>query len=270
MGGLLADQMQFSQFWLQFLNVHLFLFGGATAYNSFWDKDEGPIGGLKHPPKMTSWMHKASIAMMFIGWVWAWSVGWAFFIIYGISLALFWLYSTPHARWKGDPILSLIAIGVSTGLNSVFLGYWAAGGAFSVSILLSGIGASFILLSLYPISQIYQKDEDTKRGDVTFFIKFGLTGIRQFFKIAYVVGLVVMSIGFYMIYTVPAVALFIVGLFSFAVINYYIKGLQGNKEEYQKVMTIKFIASLSFVSFLVISNIIRYEWFGQTFLSNYF
>jgi len=270
LGGLLADQMQFSQFWLQFLNVHVLLYGGATAFNSFWDKDEGPIGGLKHPPKMTPWMHKVSLFLMFAGWMWAITVSWAYFTVYGISLLLFWLYSTPHARWKGEPILSLIAIGISTGLNSVFLGFWAAGGAFSTSILLSGIGASLILLSLYPVSQIYQAEEDLKRGDVTFFVKFGLSGVQRFFLVTYVIGLILMCIGFYKIYSAPAIVLFIVGLLSFGIINSFVAGLEGNQKEYQKVMNIKFFASLSFVISLLTANIIRYEWIGETFLSNYF
>lgn len=270
LGGLLADQMQSGQFWLQFLNVHVLLYGGATAFNSYWDKDEGPIGGLKNPPKMTPWMHKVSLFMMFVGWIWALSAGWSYFTVYGISLVLFWLYSTPLARWKGHPILSLIAIGISTGLNSVFLGFWAAGGVFSLEILLCGMGASLILLSLYPVSQIYQADEDSKRGDVTYFVKFGLSGVQQFFMGGYLVGLVMLGFGFYKIYALPAIVLFIIGLLSFFVINRFVIRLKGHKEEYQNVMNIKFFASFSFVIFLLISNIIRYEWFGQTFLSNYF
>ena len=118
-------------------------------------------------------------------------------------MILFWLYSTPLARWKGDPILSLIAIGISTGLNSVFLGFWAAGGEFSLEILLGGIGASLILLSLYPVSQIYQADEDSKRGDVTFFIKFGQQGVQRFFQSTYLFGLMILCIGC-LLYTSPS------------------------------------------------------------------
>lgn len=270
LGGLLADQMHFSQFWLQFLNVHILLYGGATAFNSWWDKDEGPIGGLKHPPKMSPWMRDVSMLFMFAGWIWAYTVSWAFFLVYGVSLVLFWLYSTPLARWKGHPLLSLIAIGISTGFNSVFLGFWAAGGAFSPVILLTGIGASLILLSLYPVSQIYQAGEDSKRGDTTFFIEYGRRGVQRFFMITHLAGLLMLCIGFYAVYSVPAIVLFIVGLLSFAIIQKFIMGLQGIESEYQKVMNIKFFASLSFVIFLLISNAIRYEWLGTTHLTKYF
>lgn len=32
-----------------FLLIHIGLYGGATAYNSYYDRDEGPIGGMKYP-----------------------------------------------------------------------------------------------------------------------------------------------------------------------------------------------------------------------------
>ena len=270
LGGLVADQMQVTQFWLQFLNVHILLYGGATAFNSWWDKDEGPIGGLKHPPKMSPWMRDVSLLFMLAGGIWAFTVGWPYFIVYGISAILFWLYSTPLARWKGHPILSLIAIGISTGLNSVLLGFWAAGGVFSPILLLSGIGASLILLSLYPVSQIYQADEDSQRGDVTFYIEYGRKGVQRFFLISYITGLTMLSVGFYPMYAIPAIVLFIVGLLSFAIIQRFVMGLKGIQSEYQTVMNIKFFASLSFVIFLLISNAIRYEWIGETFLTRYF
>lgn len=270
LGGLLADHMEFSQFWFQFLNVHVLLYGGATAFNSWWDKDEGPIGGLQHPPEMKPWMHKISLLFMIAGLVWAFTISWAYFTVYGISLILFWLYSTPLARWKGHPLLSLVAIGISTGLNSVFLGFWAAGGIFSALIFLSGTGASLILLSLYPVSQIYQADEDSKRGDTTFFIRYRQRGVLVFFKVAYMIGLVLLCTGFYKIYPIPAISFFILGLLSFTIMQSFVAGLQGESNEYQKVMNIKLFASLSFVIFLLISNAIRYEWIGTTFLTRFF
>ncbi|MDZ7715778.1 MAG: UbiA family prenyltransferase [Balneolaceae bacterium] len=165
LGGFLAEDMNWPMYVVQFANVHLLLFGGATAFNSYWDKDEGPIGGLKNPPKMTGWMWAASLILQFVGLIIAIPAGNLFVVIYLISMLFFWLYSTPHARWKGTPIKSLIAIGVSTGTNSLLLGYLAAGSdTITLPILSASIGVALIILSLYPISQIYQLDEDIERG----------------------------------------------------------------------------------------------------------
>ncbi|MDZ7756549.1 UbiA family prenyltransferase [Rhodohalobacter sp.] len=270
LGGLMADQMSTAQFWLQFLNVHILLFGGATAFNSYWDKDEGPIGGLKNPPKMTDWMRIASLVMMAIGWVWSALFGVLYFVIYGVSIMFFWLYSTPLARWKSHPYLSLIAIGVSTGFNSVLLGTIAAGGSVNTSVIISAFGASMILLSLYPVSQIYQMEQDKRRGDRTFAVEYGVDGVKFFFVISYLFGMIFFSAGLLQVYPYPAVIFFILGLISGVILLRLLLKLKGMESEYSSVMKLKFLASLSFVIFLMILNAVRYEWIGETVLINYF
>lgn len=270
LGGLMADQMNTSQFWIQFLNVHVLLFGGATAFNSYWDKDEGPIGGLKKPPKMTDWMRNASLSFMLLGWIWAISLGVIYFFIYGVSILFFWLYSTPLARWKSHPYLSLIAIAVSTGLNSVLLGTIAAGGSITNPVIISAFGASMILLSLYPVSQIFQIEQDKKRGDRTFAVEYGVDGVKFFFVISYLFGLILFSAGLLQVYPYPAVIFFILGLISGVILLRLLLRLKGMESEYSSVMKMKFMASLSFVIFLMILNAVRYEWIGETILKSYF
>jgi len=265
MGGYLSDEMNSAQFWLQFLNVHILLFGGATAYNSWWDKDEGPIGGLKNPPKMEKWMHPISLLFMFCGWIWSAFIGIEYAVIYGTSLLFFWLYSTPHARWKGRPLLSLVAIAVSTGFNSVLLGFWAAGGAFSAVVLLCAAGASFILLSLYPVSQVFQIIEDRLRGDETFTARYGLNQTKRFFTFSYLLGLILLSLGLYLAEGRIGFVLFILGSFSFLIIRAMIAPMEGRSEEYQNVMKTKFFASLSFVLFLLGAGTLKHSWISLIF-----
>lgn len=270
LGGLMADQMNTLQFWMQFLNVHILLFGGATAYNSWWDKDEGSIGGLKNPPKMKEWMHPVSLMFIVFGWIWSFTLGWMYSSIFLFSLVLFWLYSTPLARWKGHPVLSLIAIAISTGFNSVLLGTLAAGGAIDGAILLGALGASLILLSLYPVSQIYQKEEDHRRGDKTFAAVYGIKAVQIFFTVSFITGSVLLCTALFTMYPKPTLLLFVAVICSWLVLNRMILNLQGLTTEYETVMKAKFLASLSFVIFLIISNAIRYEWIGETILLTYF
>ncbi|MEZ4680201.1 MAG: UbiA family prenyltransferase [Caldilineaceae bacterium] len=49
-GYLLAGGQPDGSFGLAFVAFHLFLYGGMTAFNSYYDRDEGPIGGLEEPP----------------------------------------------------------------------------------------------------------------------------------------------------------------------------------------------------------------------------
>lgn len=270
LGGLMAGTMDTYQFWMQFLNVHVLLFGGATAFNSYWDKDDGPIGGLKNPPKMTPWMHAASLIFMFAGWGWSLRVGWDYFAVYGVSLILFWFYSTPHARWKGDPHLSLVAIALSTGFNSVLLGAIAAGGAINSVLLLSALGASLVLLSLYPVSQLFQIKADIARGDHTFAGKYGTKGVTRFYVISYFGGLIMLSVSLSAQFFYPGLALFILGTISGVIIYRIIVSLKGTENDYRKVMNVKLLASLSFVIFLLVSNAIYYDWITIQFLKPFY
>jgi len=266
LGGLLADTLELEQkqYWLQFLNIHILLFGGATAYNSYWDKDEGPVGGLKNPPEMSGWMHPVSILFQITGFLFAISVGWLYSVIYLISFALFWLYSTPLARWKGHPIRSLMVIGISTGTNSVLLGSIAAGGTIHLNLIIASIGAALILLSLYPVSQIFQIQEDKTRGDETFAVRFGASGVKKFFTYSFLAGVLFISFSFKDLSFIIAILFASVGFCSWNYLTCKIRSLIGDKEEYSQVMAIKFIASLSFVVFLMMGILLKYQIFGIT------
>src|SRR6056297_24532 len=260
LGGFLAGEMNTGQYWLQFLNVHVLLFGGATAYNSWWDKDTGPIGGLRHPPKMTRWMHPVSLLLMLAGLVYAVGVSRLYALIYMVSLILFWLYSTPLALWKGRAHLSLVAIAISTGFNSVLMGTLAAGGAISAGILFGAIGASFILLSLYPVSQVFQIDADRERNDETFALVYGVNGIKKFFLISFTLGSIILC-GSVILQSVTAGVILITGTaISGIIIARLIIAMEGKANEYSIVMKTKFFASLSFVCFFLAGNVIRHGW----------
>ncbi|MEX0722585.1 MAG: UbiA family prenyltransferase [Gracilimonas sp.] len=252
LAALFVEEVKWNQFWLQFLNVHLLLFGGATAYNSWWDKDEGPIGGLKSPPHMNRWMWPVSMLMQYAGLIWAISIGWNYAIIYAISMLFFWLYSTPLARWKGKPLLSLVAIGVSTGTNSFLLGFLSAGGhpiTFLEDII--ALGVALILLSLYPVSQVFQTEEDSKRGDQTFAVKFGLKGVKWLFTVFFISGSAILSWGLVSVSGILGYLFGGVSLLAYLGLLFFVWKLKGKSTEYPMVMRIKFVASLSFVLFII-------------------
>jgi len=263
LSALYVQSLNWEIFLIQFLNVHVLLFGGATAYNSFWDKDEGPVGGLKRPPAMKEWMHRASIVIQLLGFVLAVQTGLIFTTLYVFSFLLFWLYSTPHARWKGRPLLSLAVIGLSTGTNSFLMGYLAAGGILNALLpFLAATGAAFVLLSLYPVSQLFQIEADLKRGDQTFASQFGLKGIIRFYIATFLSGVLLISGTLYHYSKIPSIVFGGVSLFAFVVILRILKNLSGKEEEYELVMKMKFTASLSIAVFIIFSILIKHNIIG--------
>ena len=260
LGGFLSTNLDISSFLLQFANVHLLLFGGATAYNSFWDKDEGPIGGLQYPPKMQPWMWTGSLLLQGVGMVIAITQGLVYSSIYLLSMLFFWLYSTPLARWKSHPVKSLVAIGVSTGFNGVLLGYLAAGNEdINITVWVAALGVTLMLLSLYPISQIYQIGEDRIRGDYTFAVRYGKKGVTRFFVVSFLIGLMLVGLAIGISNFWLAVLFGGMGVMVGLIVFVLLKGLSTTNEDYSKVMWIKYGTSMAFVLFLVTALILKHS-----------
>jgi len=261
LAGLYVDNLELGAYLLQFLNVHLLLFGGATAFNSYWDKDEGPVGGLKNPPPMAEWMLPASMGLQFLGLALASNQGDLFFGFYLLSMVLFWLYSYPGVRWKGRPFLSVLAIAVSTGTNSFFMGYMAGSQIAlpSLPIIVVALGCALILVSLYPISQWFQTEADSERGDATFAREYGKKGIIRFFSVCFFTGTVITGVTlFQMVSGILGGLFLLIGLAIGLNITNVIKSLEGRSEEYDKVMNIKYFTSFSFVAFILIAIVIKH------------
>lgn len=254
LGGLYAQTIDFNRFLTQFIVVHLLLNGGVTAYNSYFDDDDGPIGGLAQPPKMTRWMLPASMVLQVLGLGWAAQTEVPLFLaLYGGTMVLSVLYSTHGIRWKGRPLLSFLAVGIGTGTNTYWMGYLAASGdhGLPARVVAGGLATAGLLLSLYPVSQVFQLEEDRRRGDRTFAAAFGLAGVRRLYLLAYPLGLVgvVASLG----QERPLVAAVFSGLGAIGGLynGWTLFRLQGRPEEYRTVMRLKYLASLGFVGFLV-------------------
>jgi 4-hydroxybenzoate polyprenyltransferase len=252
LAGLFNPSPDWGTYWSQFINVHVILFGTATVYNSFWDKDEGAIGGLQQPPPMQSWMWWAGWILQLGGVFWAMTVSWLYLGIYVFSAILFWLYSTPLARWKSHPIKSLWAIALSTGTNSFLLGYLASGHLHvSITAITVALGVALILVSMYPISQLFQVEEDRKRGDRTFAVVYGMKGVRWFYHGCYGLGLLGISYGLAGISTGMGITFGIAALIGGGFTSYISWNLEGRDDEYPMVMRIKYAASALFNLFII-------------------
>lgn len=229
-----------------FLIVYILLFGGANAYNSYFDKDEGPIGGLEHPPKMKKWMYWSSWLLQLIGLGLSFWIGPVFTLLFAVSLVMFWLYSGPLFRFKGKPILSFLVIGIGTVFNVTLMGYSVAGGTgIDIFAILGALGATCVVLAMYPFSQAYQIDEDMKRGDVTFAAKYGIKGIKSNYITLFPVGILLISLSLYPVLFLQAL-FFIFGMCAYFVIWHVVSKISGNKDEYKIVMRTKYYSGLLF------------------------
>ena len=140
---------------------------GTLALNSAFDRDEGDIGYLDAPPPIPKNLAVVSVALMAVGQLLALRLGAAFAIAYAICFAMSIAYSVPPMRLKAvagaDWAINIIGVGVLT----PFAGWSASGFALRAEARWIMIGFGCLFGSLYPLTQIYQFDEDSSRGDRT-------------------------------------------------------------------------------------------------------
>ncbi len=183
-GVLLGGGPRFAKAALGFVAFHVFLYGGITAYNSYYDRDEGPVGGLEKPPAVAPALLGFSLGVQLFGLALALAVGLELAAIYGLVMVLSVAYSHPRPRWKGRPLLSLVVVAFGQGAVA-FAGGWlcsvAPPGALGSTRGLLGLAvAALSAVGLYPLTQVYQIDEDRRRGDRTFAVAFGADACFRF------------------------------------------------------------------------------------------
>lgn len=162
---------------LGFAAFHFCLYTGITAYNSAYDRDEGPVGGMLKPPPVPKYLLLFSLLMQLLGAILALTVNQAFFFVYAVIVVLGIAYSHPRIRWKADPILSALTVFFGQGIGGFLAGWTAAIGGFialsSERAVLGMASAALTTLGLYPLTQVYQIEEDTQRGDHTIAVVLG-------------------------------------------------------------------------------------------------
>lgn len=140
---------------------------GTLALNSAFDHDEGDIGYLDAPPPPPRHLALASIGLMTLGQIIAFALPGGFRIAYAICFALSVAYSVPPLRLKAvagaDWAINVVGVGVLT----PYAGWAASGMALRADGVWVMIGFGFLFAALYPLTQIYQFDEDAFRGDRT-------------------------------------------------------------------------------------------------------
>lgn len=152
------------------------LSGGATAFNSVYDRDRGPVGGLRRPPPAPRALLPFSIAVQTAGLVVAAAVSPRVAAVYAAAAALFFAYSHPSTRTKRRPWLSIATVSAASG-GLVFLGgalSAASNPAAPVWRVVAGAAASVATIAgFYPLTQLGQVAEDRDRRDRTFAVVHG-------------------------------------------------------------------------------------------------
>jgi 4-hydroxybenzoate polyprenyltransferase len=183
-----------------FVLLHLLAYPASNGYNSYYDRDEESIGGLKHPPKVSPEL---------LHLVWFFDVlavvgGLLLSPLFGVLVAGYLLvskaYSFEGIRLKKYPLLSTLVVIVFQGAYT-FLMTQIGAGASSAEILapqnvVLALVSSLFLCGSYPLTQVYQHNEDARRGDQTLSLLLGIRGTFLFAGLGLLTGATVLALAY--------------------------------------------------------------------------
>ena len=148
--------------------------GGTLALNSAFDRDEGDIAYLRRPPPPPAHLASFGFCLMALGLLAAFLLPAGYRAVYAVCLVLSLLYSVPPFRLKAVPGADWVINMWGFGTLTPYAG-WA-----TTDVPLDRTHG-FILLAfcplfaaLYPLTQIYQLEEDSRRGDRTLALMLGV------------------------------------------------------------------------------------------------
>ncbi|WP_400193729.1 UbiA family prenyltransferase [Hymenobacter sp. B81] len=180
-----------------FLVLHLLAYPASNGYNSWFDRDEGSIGGLERPPRVTPELWQLVVLFDVLAVLGALLVSLPFALLLTLYLLVSKAYSYDRIRLKKYPILSTLVVVVFQGAFT-FLMTQVGVGADSAAILAPpnlalALVSSLFLSGSYPLTQVYQHQEDARRGDRTLSLLLGIRGTFVFAGAGLLLGAAVLG-----------------------------------------------------------------------------
>lgn len=247
-----------------FVILHLLVFPASNGYNSWFDRDEGSIGGLKSPPPVNPWLFRLVLLFDFLAFGLSFLIGWEFALMVIAYTLVSKAYSWDRIRLKKYPVLSTIVVTIFQGGFT----FWTVmvGLGNPVTAILDhhawvlAVGSSLMLNGSYPLTQVFQHEEDRKRGDQTLSLLLGVRGTFLYAISFFIIGFGVMGLGYFLNHSI---GVFLVIMVVCQPILFYFMGWwmqvikDPGKADYDRVMFMNKLSSI------VLSLAFLISWFFQ-------
>ena len=190
-----ADTVNWQTTIIAFVIMHLLVFPSSNGYNSFQDRDETSIGGLKHPPKVTKNLYYATLFLDIVGVLAGLFVSVYFSLLVLIFVLVSRAYSYRKVRLKKYAVIGFLTVFIFQGafvylMTAAAISTSSFANFFTLNNIICMSVASLFIGSIYPLTQIYQHDADKKDGVISISYKLGYIGTFIFSSILFSIAIV--------------------------------------------------------------------------------
>lgn len=204
-----------------FLILHLLVYPASNGYNSYMDRDETPIGGLASPLQPTKQLFYVTVLFDVIGVVLSLFISPLFaggVLVYILASRA---YSNRGIRLKRFPVIGFLTVFIFQGALIFYITYHAVNTTPDITTpLLPLLLSSLLIGALYPLTQIYQHQEDLKDGVKTISYLLGKRGTFAFSMFLFLAATALMYVLFndqnrngqfilFLLYLLPVVLFFL-------------------------------------------------------------
>jgi 1,4-dihydroxy-2-naphthoate octaprenyltransferase len=183
---------------LVFIILHLLVYPASNGYNSFMDRDETSIGGLKNPSQPTKQLFYTTVIMDIIAIILSCLISIYFLVGILAYILASRAYSYRKIRLKKYPVIGYLTVIIFQGAVTFFLVYHGSQAEKTLHVPFEAMIASSLLIGgFYPLTQIYQHEADLKDGVKTISYILGLKGTFIFTGIVYCFAFAALAYSFF-------------------------------------------------------------------------
>lgn len=207
-----------------FILIHLFVYPASNGYNSYIDKDEESIGGIEKPPMPTIQLFYVTLFLDVLALILsAVLIDWRFAGCILLYILASRAYSSKTIRLKKYPFIGFLTVVFFQGAFTYYMCIVGITGKLlelNQSTIYLLIACSLQIAGAYPLTQIYQHQQDYKDGVITISYRLGYVGTFFFAGFMFLCTNV-----FYFLYFKgqnDLNAFYILQLFFLPIVGYYI------------------------------------------------
>ena len=206
---------------LIFIIFHLLVYPASNGYNSYMDRDTESIGGIKNPMQPTRQLFYVSILLDAAGILLSWFISKSFALGIVLYILASRAYSYRGIRLKKHPIIGYLTVIFFQGAVTFFLVMHGSSADKTLQVPPAGIiAASLLIGGFYPLTQIYQHQQDKADGVTTLSMLLGYKGTFIFTAVVYFFA--VSSLAYQLISTHQQNSFLLIQIFFIPVLVYFV------------------------------------------------
>lgn len=174
---------------LVFIILHLLIYPASNGYNSYMDRDTESIGGLEKPPPPSRQLFWVTIVLDSLAFLLSLLISPLFAAVVVLYIGASKAYSYRGIRLKQYPFIGYLTVIIFQGALTFALVYYGCSTSSSWWVPWQGMVICALLIGgFYPLTQIYQHQQDLADGVTTISYQLGYKGTFVFCAIVYAIA----------------------------------------------------------------------------------